>query len=364
MALLSGGDSAVAAFAKGLSDFDLVEALGDPEVLESWAFAAKIRMIATLYARPVMYPPQPSPDDPRGDGASPSSGQARPGRARKRRKRLSREDLTVAEVAARLAITPHRAALLLSMARALTGRLSRTLTGVWDRKVNAYKAQLIVELVMPMADHEYDHQIAEGASPLHAERAARAKARQVEDRILDEAAAGQTPSAFRQRIRRAVASVRPRYADLMCKRAIRARKVTLRTDLPDGIAILSAELSAADALQIWENLHHEAHTQQEAGDERTLDQLRADILVYLLTHPSERRGNCTCADKGTKPDPRTATEANTDSETGRSTSTHRSTSTQSGPDAGAGSGSPRPAADAGNATTRRSDACANDTDAV
>jgi hypothetical protein len=282
LGLLGAGDAAVAAYAARLSDFDLVAEMAEPEVLESWSFAIRMRMLATLYGRPVMVPRQPAPDDPSGEGAEPN------GRKRRRRyKGLSREDLTVAEAAAAFAITPHRAAMLLTMARALSTRLVETMAGLWDRRVNSYKAQLVVELVGPMAEYVYEQAIAAGKSPLEAERAARAKAREVEDRVLG-AAAGQTPSVFRQRVRRAIASVHPKYAAMMARRAGRRRNVPLRTAVPDGMAIISAELCAADAIEIWKTLDGEARLQREHGDERTLDQLRADVLKYFITHPGDR----------------------------------------------------------------------------
>jgi hypothetical protein len=142
--LVGSSDEAVAAFARGLSDFDLVAFLPGSELIASRAFAARLRMINTLYHRPVMSPPQPSPDDPSGDGDGPvpAGGERR----RRRRKGLSAEDLTVAEIQARLCLTGNRAHQLLTMAKALSTRLPATMAGLWGGAVNEYKAQSVVEL--------------------------------------------------------------------------------------------------------------------------------------------------------------------------------------------------------------------------
>jgi hypothetical protein len=93
----------------------------------------------------------------------------------------------MAEVGARLRLTPGQAALLVMMAIALTTRLKATMEALWAGRLTPYMAQLVVELVAPMADHEYAQQIADGASPAEAEAAATAVAGQVEARILGRA---------------------------------------------------------------------------------------------------------------------------------------------------------------------------------
>ncbi|MCC3278352.1 HNH endonuclease [Arthrobacter sp. zg-Y40] len=59
------------------------------------------------------------------------------------------------------------------------------------------------------------------------------------------------------------------------------RRVVLDRD-EDGMSWLSAHLRAAEAQQIYTALSTAARGEQAAGDSRTADQLRADVLVQLL----------------------------------------------------------------------------------
>jgi hypothetical protein len=86
-----------------------VASLLGPEAVASRSFALKVWTVAVLYRRPVMSAPQPNPDDPCGDGDPPGKagdGSLRP--RRRRRRGLSRDDLTMAEVGARLRLTRGR----------------------------------------------------------------------------------------------------------------------------------------------------------------------------------------------------------------------------------------------------------------
>nr|WP_269440218.1 HNH endonuclease signature motif containing protein [Arthrobacter sp. zg-Y769] len=98
---------------------------------------------------------------------------------------------------------------------------------------------------------------------------------------LLEAAEGQTRSQFSAKARR----LRERkFPDTISKRHLTAfeqRKVTLDRE-EDGMSCLSAYLRAAEAQQIYTTLSTAARGEQVAGDGRTTDQLRADILAQLL----------------------------------------------------------------------------------
>ncbi|MCC3299937.1 HNH endonuclease signature motif containing protein [Arthrobacter sp. zg-Y895] len=95
------------------------------------------------------------------------------------------------------------------------------------------------------------------------------------------AAEGQTRAQFSCKARR----LRERkFPDTVSKRHLTAfeqRKVTLDRE-EDGMSCLSAHLRAAEAQQIYTALSTAAHGEQSAGDSRTTDQLRADILAQLL----------------------------------------------------------------------------------
>ncbi|MCC9204779.1 HNH endonuclease [Arthrobacter sp. zg-Y769] len=95
------------------------------------------------------------------------------------------------------------------------------------------------------------------------------------------AAPGHTRAQFSCKARR----LRERkFPDTITKRHLSAfeqRKVTLDRE-EDGMSCLSAHLRAAEAQEIYTTLSTAARGEQTAGDSRTTDQLRADILAQLL----------------------------------------------------------------------------------
>ncbi|MCQ1996479.1 HNH endonuclease signature motif containing protein [Arthrobacter sp. zg-Y1171] len=95
------------------------------------------------------------------------------------------------------------------------------------------------------------------------------------------AAPGHTRAQFACKARRLREK---QYPETVTKRHLTAfeqRKVTLDRE-EDGMSWLSAHLRAEDAQQIYTTLSTAAQGEQTAGDSRTTDQLRADILAQLL----------------------------------------------------------------------------------
>ncbi|WAP52418.1 DUF222 domain-containing protein [Arthrobacter sp. ATA002] len=106
-----------------------------------------------------------------------------------------------------------------------------------------------------------------------------------EAKLLD-AAAGQTQSQFRVRARRLREN---QYPQTIVKRQLTAfekRKVCLE-QAEDGMSWLSALLPAENAQAIFTQLSKAARGEQAAGDPRTVDGLRADILQELLIRPAD-----------------------------------------------------------------------------
>ncbi|MCQ1954989.1 DUF222 domain-containing protein [Arthrobacter sp. zg-Y826] len=92
---------------------------------------------------------------------------------------------------------------------------------------------------------------------------------------------GQTRSQFSAKARRLRER---RFPESISKRHLTAfeqRKVTLDRE-EDGMSCLSVYLRAAEAQQIYTALSTAARGEQSAGDSRSTDQLRADILAQLL----------------------------------------------------------------------------------
>ncbi|MCC3301465.1 HNH endonuclease [Arthrobacter sp. zg-Y895] len=95
------------------------------------------------------------------------------------------------------------------------------------------------------------------------------------------AASGQTRAQFSCKARRLRERKFPETVSKRHLTAFEQRKVTLDRE-EDGMSCLSAHLRAAEAQQIYTALSSAARGEQSAGDSRTVDQLRADILAQLL----------------------------------------------------------------------------------
>ncbi|UWX80443.1 HNH endonuclease signature motif containing protein [Arthrobacter sp. zg-Y1171] len=106
------------------------------------------------------------------------------------------------------------------------------------------------------------------------------------------AASGQTRTQFSCKARRLRERKFPETISERHLTAFEQRKVTLDRE-EDGMSCLSAHLRAAEAQQIYTALSTAARGEQSAGDSRTADQLRADILAQLLMGSS--RGLFTAA---------------------------------------------------------------------
>ena len=95
------------------------------------------------------------------------------------------------------------------------------------------------------------------------------------------AARGQTRAQFSCRARRLREKMYPGTVPERHRTAFEQRRVTLDRE-EDGMSCLSAHLRAAEAQQIFTALSNAARGERTAGDPRTADQLRADILAQLL----------------------------------------------------------------------------------
>ncbi|MCQ1949639.1 HNH endonuclease [Arthrobacter sp. zg-Y859] len=95
------------------------------------------------------------------------------------------------------------------------------------------------------------------------------------------AAEGQTRAQFSAKARRLRERKFPETVSKRHLTAFEQRKVTLDRE-EDGMSCLSAHLRAEEAQQIYTTLSNAARGEQSAGDSRSTDQLRADILAQLL----------------------------------------------------------------------------------
>ncbi|MCQ1957906.1 DUF222 domain-containing protein [Arthrobacter sp. zg-Y826] len=167
--------------------------------------------------------------------------------------------LASSECAAILNVPQVTAQRMMFEAGMLCGTHAATLAGLEDGRLSYQHAQVVLE--------QCENVPAEKLPGFEAD--------------LLEAAEGKTRAQFSAKARR----LRERkFPDTISKRHLTAfeqRKVTLDRE-EDGMSRLSAYLRAEEAQQIYTTLSTAARGEQAAGDGRSTDQLRADILAQLL----------------------------------------------------------------------------------
>ena len=170
------------------------------------------------------------------------------------------------EIAAALTLTRRAADQVLSLAIALR-RLPLTSRALTAGGIDLPRAMVIADEVTGL-DNEH--------------------AAAVEQAIID-AAAGQTTGQLRAATRRAVLSADPRAARKRKERALQDARVE-RWDEHGGTAALAGrDLPPASVLAADKNLSALARQLQHAGVPGTLDQLRAQVYLALLTGGSATR---------------------------------------------------------------------------
>ncbi|GAA5129204.1 HNH endonuclease signature motif containing protein [Haloechinothrix salitolerans] len=166
------------------------------------------------------------------------------------------------EVAYALRITRHQAADRRSQANQLVHRHPVLLAAMHDGDVEPFPASRVLDLTVHLDDET---------------------ARQVDERLVGRLA-GKNPTEVRRVARRAVHAVDPDGLADRARRARTGRKVEL---LPgeDTMSRLNAQLPAEAASAAYNSIDAEARRRRRQGDDRTLDQLRADILIHRLLRP-------------------------------------------------------------------------------
>lgn len=218
----------------GLSGYDLVSFLGATERLTAWAQSRQLAAIRELARR------RPAPLDPGDPGDVLPAGRV--------------SEFAANEVAAELRISTAGAQARLHLALALD-RLPATRHALAAGRLDLTKTRAIVEATGVLD---------------------RAGCAAVETRVLGRAPE-QTVGRLRAALARAVIAVDAAAAQVRHQRAVADRRVELWA-LPDGMAALYATLPAADALACHNWLTALAEQAAAPGDERTLDQRRADAL--------------------------------------------------------------------------------------
>src|SRR4051794_1257953 len=218
-----------------LADTDLVGYLVGVDRMRAWLAGRELLAVETLLTRV---------EDWRGVGDDPRSS-------------VPAAEMAATEVAAALSISATAARTKVEEAIALR-RLPDTRAALLAGDLSPVKVRAITEAVAPLDDDA---------------------AQAVEDQVLARAA-GQTPPALRAALRRALISTDPDAAQRRHELTVKAREVR-RVVLDDGIAQLTwtAPMHEVEAFWLWLTGCALAARGPRAVDDRTVDQVRSDVLA-------------------------------------------------------------------------------------
>lgn len=226
--LLDGADL------RELDDHTLVEVVAAWQRVASWVAAELSHAAGALAERPSMNPEWP-----------PSAG------------RVRKPCVAGEELALRLGWTRRAGERLVARGTAFRGVLAWTGEALATGAIDQVKADVLVDA---LADQPAE------------------LALQVQHEVLDDAP-GLSPTQLRRRVQTEVLRADPAGAHRRHEAAMDRRRVDRPRLLPDGMAGVWAVLDAADAVRIDNGIDALARTARNAGDPRTLDQLRADVLA-------------------------------------------------------------------------------------
>lgn len=218
-----------------VDEYYLVEMAAGYQRIAAWATAKLTRVAGELSRRPLM----------NGSGALPSHVKA--------------GNMAADELAPRLGLSRFATQRIVSNARAFESVFSLTGQALATGHIDARKATTIVSML-----EDYPVEVAV----------------LVQDAVIDDAGT-QTHSQLVEAIKKAVIAVSHDDADLFHAKARARRRVEHPRQLPDGMASIRAVVPATDAAAIDLALEAAAHSARAGGDDRTLDQLRADIFSLM-----------------------------------------------------------------------------------
>ena len=170
------------------------------------------------------------------------------------------------EIAAALSWSTYTTSGVLGTAVALMERLPDTVTAVEQGQLDMTKARAILEWTETLSPEQ---------------------ARQVAEQV-HEWSVGRTAPALRQKLAREVAKVDPDAIEARRQQRTRERKVGFYPN-PDGMATLAICAPADRVRALYQLLDHVARQAKAAGDPRTLEALRTDVLFEILLGPNCKR---------------------------------------------------------------------------
>jgi uncharacterized protein DUF222 len=255
---------------KRVGDAELVRILQRLAAQRAANHARAVEAIAELRSRPCM-----AAEEPAAEAMS----------------HLTADDVVVSEVAAALGWTPGQARQDVAAAVALDERMVATMNLLQSGEIEWSKVQVIVKQAVPLGDHTFAEARKAGSSPREAEEAARAILARLERMVLP-TASKLTRGRLERRVEEAIARLDPPWAEERRRRSARNRSVAAPAKASadpegQGMSDLFAHLPAPEAQAIWNTVDAYARVLRTAGDERTLEELRADTLTHLILrgHP-------------------------------------------------------------------------------
>lgn len=253
VAACTGVAGIVAADASTVTLDQSLAGLADLARLEAWASAQQMHLVyrtsCSLLGSIRRGRPVP-------EGAAP----ARRSQVDEASRRLTAERLCAAEIGALLRVPEVTALALVRDAEALHVRCTATLQALEKGRFSFRHAQVITEFTDGLE------------SPV---------AQELEARLIP-AAEEKTVAQLRRLARRLREEADPCAAEQRHQERLAKRGVFL-DPAPHGMCMLSAYLPADQGTGIFDALTVAARGEQQAGDPRLLNQLRADILVSLLS---------------------------------------------------------------------------------
>ena len=240
-----------------LSAGELVDLAAAYERLESYAAAAKRRAAAALARRGEL---REKMIEVRQDTAAKAQGRDVLTSAQTRSFRLS--ESAKDELSARLGISRPAAARLIAEGQAMEANACLVGEALTNGHISAQKARIVTDAL-------YDQ-------PLETCLA-------VSEEILP-AAPGLQPAELTRQVQRLVIEVDPERAAEQARRARAFRNLSAIQSLPDGLARISITSGRLDVAAFRTAADLAAKAAKAGGDERTMDQLRADAATtFALT---------------------------------------------------------------------------------
>ena len=181
------------------------------------------------------------------------------------------EDLAASEIRAALAWTRRAADSQLDLARDLLERHPRVWEALHRGDIDLPKARVVIDQTSHLDEET---------------------ARKVADAALEKAGE-ETTGQLRARIQRLVIAVDPDSARERYEVRLKERRVVIEATEAGTANLFGMDLPAADTNAAMRRINRLARSAKTADDHRTLDQIRADILLDLLNgrQPGQSRGD-------------------------------------------------------------------------